>query len=177
MVAVHRPLLRIERAANLCAAAEALAHLADRSARWPKERQRRSCPDEHAHLDPFGELGQQIPQNRRLSPTRERKVRREEPAGDVNVRLGPLQFRHHPRQRLGTVDQNLERTSRARPRVTGGPATPRNVKSSQPADPLQPTPVVRPDGVTNRRSQVAVSTERKIGGHGKDRRMRSDRAP
>jgi hypothetical protein len=38
--------------------------------------------------------------------------------------LGPLEFRHHPGQRLGTVDQDIERSSRARPRVTGGPVTP-----------------------------------------------------
>jgi hypothetical protein len=164
-VAVHRTLLRIERAANLRPGAEALAHLADRAARGPKERQRCSRPNKHAHLDPFRELSQKIPQNRRLSPTRQREVRREKPAGDVDVRLGPLELRHHPRQRLGTVDQDLERSSRARRRLTGGPATPRSINRPQPADPLEPTPVVRTDGAANRRPQPAVNTKREIGGH------------
>jgi hypothetical protein len=82
------------------------------------------------------------------------------------VRLGPLEFRHHPRQRFGTVDQDVERSSRARLRVTGGPSHPRSIKCSQPANPLEPAPVVPTDSAANRRSEVAVGTKREIGGHG-----------
>jgi hypothetical protein len=141
----------------------------------PTERQRRSRPDEHAHLDSFSELGEKIPQNRRLSLARQREVRREEPAGNVDVRLGLLELRHHPRQRFGTVDQNVERSSRTRLRITGGPATPRSINCSQPTNPLEPAAVVPTDSATNRRSEVAISAEHEIGGHGRGRRMRSDR--
>jgi hypothetical protein len=175
VVAVHRPLLRIERAADLRAGTEALAHPSYRPPRGPKHRQRRSRPDKHTHLDLLSELSQKIAQNRRLSLPRQREVRREEPASDVDVRLGPLEFRHHPGKRFGTVDQDIERSSRARRRVTGGPATPRSIKRYLPADPLEPAPMVGTDGTANRRSQMAVSTEHEIGGHGPGRRMRSDR--
>jgi hypothetical protein len=85
----------------------------------------------------------------------------------VDVRLGPLEFRHHPGQRFGTVDQDVERSSRARLRVAGSPVTPWSIKCYQPADPLEPAAVVRTDGAANGRSQVAVSTKREIGGHGR----------
>jgi hypothetical protein len=107
-----------------------------------------------------------MPKDRCLSVACEREIGREVPAGDVDVRLSSLQLRHHPGQRLGTVDQDLERTPRARPWLSPGPTTRGSLERRKPADPLQPPPVVGADGVADRRSQPAISPEDEILGHG-----------
>jgi hypothetical protein len=166
MVAVHRSFLRIERTVDLRSSAQVLAHRSHRSSRGSKQRQRRSCPGEDAHFDSFGELGQKVPKNRCLSVARQRELGSEVPAGDVDVRLGLLQLRHHLGQGFGTVDQDLKLTPGARLRVSAGPAAPGSVERSEPADPLEPPPVVRADGATDRRAQPSISAEGEIASQG-----------
>jgi len=62
-----------------------------------------------------------------------------------------------PRQRFGNVDEDLERISRARLRLSGGPAARGGIERREPVDPLKPPPMVRADGVADRRSQLTVS--------------------
>ena len=160
VVAVHRPLLRIERAADLaCRRRGARASVAPSRVRvettaaaLPPRRARAPRPVRRARPGDSAESP--------ALPARQREIGREEPAGDVDVRLGPLELRHHPRQRFGTVDQDLKRTSRPRLRLSRGPAARRSIKRPKPADPLQPPPMMRTCGLADRRSQPAVSAER-----------------
>ncbi len=107
-----------------------------------------------------------MPKNCCLSVARQRKLGSEVPAGDVDVRLGSLQLRHHPGERFRAVDQNLERASPAWLRLSGGPAAGWSIERLEPADPLEPPPVVSANGVADRRSQPAVSAQNEIPGHG-----------
>jgi hypothetical protein len=87
------------------------------------------------------------------------------PAGDVDVRLRLLQLRHHPGQRLCTVDQDLELTAGARLRVSAGPAASGSLERSEPADPLKPPPVVGADGAADHRAQPAINAGNEVLGH------------
>jgi hypothetical protein len=107
-----------------------------------------------------------MPKNHRLSITREREIGREVPACDMDVRLSLLQLPNHPRERFGTVDQDLQSTTRARPWLSPGPTTRGSLERREPADPIQPPPVVGADGSADRRSQPAISAEDEILGHG-----------
>jgi hypothetical protein len=106
-----------------------------------------------------------MPKNHRLSITREREIGREVPACDMDVRLSLLQLPNHPRERFGTVDQDLQSTTRARPWLSPGPTPRGSIERREPADHLQPPPMVRADGSADHRSQPAISAEDEILGH------------
>jgi hypothetical protein len=72
----------------------------------------------------------------------------------------------HPRQRFGTVDEDLERVSRARLRLSGGPAARGGIERREPTGTAQPPPVMRADSVADRRSQLAISAERETASQG-----------
>ena len=63
VMAVHRPLLRVELALDPRVARQLVAHRAHLAARRPEQRQRRARPDEHADVDPLGQLGEQVAQH------------------------------------------------------------------------------------------------------------------
>ena len=96
VMAMHRPLLRVERALDARVLRQAVPHLAHLATRRPEERQRRSGPDEHAHVDALGQLGEEVAQDDRLVAAHELEVRREVPVRHVNVRARRTQLaRHH----------------------------------------------------------------------------------
>ena len=66
---------------------------------------------QHPHVDPLRELGEQIAQRSRVAVALEREVGREVPAGDVDVRARASSSSAIARQRLGAVDQHLERVA------------------------------------------------------------------
>jgi hypothetical protein len=85
MVAVHRPLFRIEPALDARFLRQSVSHVAHFATRRPKEWQRRSAPHEDPHVDPLGQLGEEVAQDDRLLTAHEIEFRREEPVGHVDV--------------------------------------------------------------------------------------------
>ena len=67
VVAVQRPFFRVQPELDPGVARQLLLHGAHITARRAEERQRRSCPREHADVDPLSELGEQVAKDERLS--------------------------------------------------------------------------------------------------------------
>ena len=109
VMTVRRSGAGIERGLDLRVARERSLHLANVSARGPERRDRRALPEQDAHVDPLGQLGQQDAHDERLLLAAERQLGREEPAGEMHVRRRRRHVRRHPRQRLRAVDQHLDR--------------------------------------------------------------------
>src|SRR5438105_6937375 len=85
VVAVERPLLRVEANSDLRAELERMAHAVDVLAVGAKERQRRTGPEQNTDLDAFGDLLEQRAQLRTVAVACERKVRGHVPPGEMNV--------------------------------------------------------------------------------------------
>ena len=146
VMAVHRPLLRVESALNLRVLGQPVAHRRDISPRGAEERKRRPGPDEHAHVEPLGQFGEEVPKDERVAITAlERERRSEVPPGDVDVRLRAAQRVDHRRQRLRAVDQNLDAVAGSRRKLPGGPLARLGMESVRPPDPLQSPPVMTAD--------------------------------
>ena len=64
---------------------EVLAHVAHVAPRRPERRHGSALPEEHADVDPLGELREQVADDHRLLFARELEVGRDEPAGHVDV--------------------------------------------------------------------------------------------
>ena len=141
VVAVHRPLLRVEPDADPRPARERVAHLAHLGPRRVKERQRGARPREDTDVGAPGDVGEQLPQ-RRASP-RAAKRRRERPAGEADGGARPCDRLLDTRQRLLAVDEQLDRVAGARPGLAGCPAAGRRREGTLPADPRESAPVVR----------------------------------
>ena len=74
VVAVHRPLLRSRaRTGSSCRAVKPVAH---RRARRRRDGRKSGSgapgPDEHAHVDPLGQLGEEVPKDERVAARRAR---------------------------------------------------------------------------------------------------------
>jgi hypothetical protein len=123
MVAVHWALFRIELALDARPLRQQLAHVAHLATRRPKEGQGRSRPDEDPHIDPLGQLGEEVAQDDWLLPAHQFEVRREEPVRHVDVRAGRSQLARHHRQRLCAVDHDLDCVAGPRRRFPAGPAS------------------------------------------------------
>ena len=100
---------RIERGPDLRMAGERSLHLAHIPARGAERRNRRALPEQDAHVDLLGQLGQQDPHDERLFFTTERQLGREEPAGEMHMGGRGGHVGRHPGQRLRAVDQDLDR--------------------------------------------------------------------
>src|SRR5207253_9355291 len=134
MMAVERTLLRVERHLH-AGTPQVLCDIANLGARGPEERQRRSCPEEHAHLDLSRKLRQQVEQDAAISLAHERELGREVPTGDVDVRFGALELLGEPRQEARAVDQNLDVVAPSRRRIAVGPEARRRLERSPPTRP------------------------------------------
>ena len=164
VVAVHRPLLRVERALDLRAAHEAIAHLPHVSARGTEERQRRACPHEDAHVDALRQLGRAgcgARAARRRARARSR-ARSASPSGGCATR-GAQRLRDR-RQRLRAVDEDLERVAGPRRRVARRPPTGRRLQRLEPADPREAPPVVAADLLRDLLAEPAFDGEERLGG-------------
>jgi hypothetical protein len=144
VVAVQRPLARVQRELHLRPADEGFAHRAHLPSVGVEERQWRSGPAEHPHLDALRRLREQLPQCRLRAPA-DPQLRREEPAREPDVRPCLFDCLREPRQRFRTVDEHLQLVPRARRRFAGGPAARGRIEGPEPADALQPPTVVRRD--------------------------------
>jgi len=105
-MAMQRPLPRIELHLDAGSTRQLVAHLAHLAAVGMKQRQRRSGPGEHAHLDAHRGIGKQLAERRAIVAHSER--RREEPTGDMHMRLRRSDVVDHPGQYLGAVDEELD---------------------------------------------------------------------
>ena len=95
VVAVHRPLLGVELHLDARAARQLVAHCTHLAAVRVEERQRRAGPGEHPDVAAFRRIREQLLQRR--PAVAHGKVRREEPARDVDVRLRTGDLFGHPR--------------------------------------------------------------------------------
>ena len=121
VVAVERMLARIGLAADPGAAGEGRDAVADLLARGMERRHRRARPHEHPHVGPLRDLGQEPAEHTAALPPDELEVGRDVPAGHVDVVARALERLGDQRERLGAVDQHLERAPFARPRIARRP--------------------------------------------------------
>ena len=92
---------RRARTGSSCARINCSRICADVGSRRPEQRQRRTRPGEHAHVEALRQLGKQVAQDERIAVAAlERERGREVPAGDMDVRLRAAQRVDHRRQRL-----------------------------------------------------------------------------
>ncbi len=108
VVAVRKPRAAVGVRLDLRMARERVEHLSNLAVRRLEQWQRSALPREHPHVDALRELGEQVAHDHRLVVSREMQLRREEPAGEVDVRLGARELGRDRRQSLRTVHENLE---------------------------------------------------------------------
>src|SRR5207302_1709670 len=82
VVAMHRPLDRIERTAHRRPAYKRLAFSSDSRAARIEQAQRRTRPQQHSHLRSLGRGGEQLAQRGGAAITDELELRLHVPAGD-----------------------------------------------------------------------------------------------
>ena len=114
VVAVERPLPRVERHRDARAAGELVARLPHLSAVRVEERQRRACPGEDAHVDSLRRLGQELAQRRPFRPragTRRRSASRRDERASVPSGSHP-RCAAAPRPRRGTARRDSRRAAR-----------------------------------------------------------------
>jgi hypothetical protein len=71
-----------------------------------EERQRRACPGEHSHVDPRGELAEQLAQRRPAG--RQTEAALEVPAGEEDALARPPDRLRAAGKRLRAVDQDFD---------------------------------------------------------------------
>jgi hypothetical protein len=166
VMAVQRALLCVVRELDLRAEGERVPDTVDVLAVGMEERQRRPGPDEHAHRHPLGELGQQRAQLDALPPAGQCEVGRDVPPGHMDVRARTLQLGGEPRQRLGAVDEHLERAAGPRRRIAGGPQLGvRWLERPLPAEAAQAAGVMAAHDALRRVADCLVEGQRKIHRH------------
>ena len=117
-------------------------------------RSARTYPD----LDTLGDLGKQVTKHLRLTVTYEREVRREVPAGNVDVRAGLFQFTGDAGKGFCPVDQDLHLVALARRGISGRPASRRRVEGAKLANPREPAAVMRNDEPLDRLAHRIVQS-------------------
>ena len=116
-------------------------HLSHHASRGPEQRQRSTCPNQHAYVETLGQFCEEVPKDYRLAVALEREVRREVPTRQMDVRARLTQFLRDRRKGLGAVDQDVDRIPKPHWRRTGGPPSGRRLKRAAPSDPPQ-TPLM-----------------------------------
>src|SRR5439155_23577067 len=87
---------------------------------------------------------------------------REKPAGNVHVRAGSLQFACDDRQRLGPVDQDLDRVPRTWRRLAHSPSGRLAIERVLPAKPAKPPPVVATNLIRDPLAQRALDPPQQL---------------
>ena len=122
VVAVHRPLVCVERERDARAVRERVADGGDAAPVGVEERQRRSRPRQHAYLDALRRArraGRGACAGRpRAGGSRARRTSRR-----ARPTRAPIRSRPRSPRALGTVDHHVDRVARARRRRRRGPAT------------------------------------------------------
>ena len=136
-----------------------VAHHSPRHARGREDRHGCSRPGQHPHLGAIGDVRQQVAQHHRREPPRERELRAEEPPGDVHVRAGAGDLLRDPRQRLRSVDENLERAPGAGRGIARGPSAAAGVEGAQPSDAPEAASMMRSPRPAHRVPERTVRAE------------------
>ena len=126
---------------DLRVAREPVEHLTDVRVRRLEQRHRCPLPREQPHVDALRELGEQIAHDHRLVVSRQVQLRREEPAGEVDERLGARELVRHGGKRLRSVHEEIEAIAGARRERPVRIAEPRGIERSFPADVPESLPV------------------------------------
>ena len=128
VVAVHRPLPGVERALDAAARHQLIANLSSIATPGPQHGQRRTGPDQDPNGKAGGDVGEQLPQDRRRLVSREGKVWREVPPRDMDVRPGCRDGHGDRLECVGPIDQHLEGVSPPCWRSGLGPAPFRRIQ-------------------------------------------------
>ena len=163
VMAVHRALASVRRDEDARVTCEARQLGMDVASARVEERERRTRPGEHVHLDPLAELAQQLVEREARWLALEREVGREEPAGEQDAPTCAPQLAHHGRERVGPIDEDLELV--ALPGGLGrlGPVGRADVERVLPADAAQATAVVRADRALELLADEAVDAIGHVG--------------
>ena len=121
VVAMHRPLVGVERASDCCALDQPASGLTHLRAVRREHAHRRARPEQHSDLEPLGEIAEQITQPYRLRVAPQAEVRRDVPAGDVDLRARRFERLRDPCERLLAVDQQLHLAPLPGRRLAGRP--------------------------------------------------------
>ena len=121
VVAVERVLARVGFAADAGAAGQPLDGFANLLARGMEGGNRGARPHEHADVDAFGRGGEKLPDRVARVPAYELEVRRDVPAGQVDVLLGALDHRGNSDKNLCPFDQQGERLAGMGGGLAGAP--------------------------------------------------------
>ena len=143
VMAVKRPFARVQSAGDRPRPPELFAHAADGSARWPEDGNRRTRPEEDAHVDAPCRLGQEIPQDDRTLGVAQHEIRGHEPSGQMDVRPGAPDLVHDLGERGLAVDQDVDAIVRPGRRRILGPAARGGIEHRIPQA-GQPAPVLQP---------------------------------
>jgi hypothetical protein len=163
VMAVHRSFSRVELHLDPRALRELVAHRPHLATVGVEERQRGSGPGEHADVTAPGHVCEQVLQRRPAVAHAE--VGREEPPCNVDMRLRGRDGLDHPRQRLGSVDEELGPRARTRrERAAGRPATWTGVERVVTAT-REPPAMVRADGALDARAERRVKAFEEWRGH------------
>ena len=149
VMAVHEPNAGVELAADPVSPVEPLDHLPHLATRGAEDRNRGAAPDENADVDPLGQLREQISHDRGLVSARELELRREEAAGDMDVRLRLRQLVGDHRQECGPVDEDFDLVARPHRELATGPLAAVRFERALPADLAQASRVVRRHGAVD----------------------------
>ena len=143
VMAVHEPDAGVELAVDPVSKIEPLDHPPNLSAGRTEDRYRSATPDEHAHVDPLGQLGEQVSHDRGLVASRELELRGEEAAGEMDVGLRSCQLVCDHGQERRSVDEDLDGVSRPYGQLASGPVGAVGLERAVPADLAQPPGVMR----------------------------------
>ena len=147
VVTVERTLPGVRGELDLRAEGQCMPDAVDVPAIGMEERQRRAGPHQHPHGDALGQSGEQAAELDAFRPAGEGEVRRDVPAREMDMRPGAPELGGEPRQRLGPIDEHLQRASLPRRWVAGRPeAAVRRLERPPPPEPAQPAPMVATDG-------------------------------
>ena len=113
VVAVERVLARVGLATDARVPGEGSDRVAHLLARGMERRHRSARPHQNPHVEPLGRLRQQLAEHARARAADQLEVGRDVPPGDVDVVAGVLDRRGDLRERLGAVDQHIERAAAA----------------------------------------------------------------
>lgn len=145
VMAMHRPLFRIERALDLGGCGQLLSNPPHLTSGGTEERKGSTGPDQHPDLDAFGQFREEIPKDYVLAVALECEIRRKVPARQMNVRARSSELLRDRRQGLLAVDENVNRIPRPHRRVAGSPTSGWWLERSLPSDPSQATSMVTAD--------------------------------
>ena len=142
VVAVHRPLVRIQGTLDSSPGHEVSPNLAQITSPGPEHGDRRTRPDQHPNRDAGGDFGQQLLQDGWALTPSHGELGREMPTGEVHRGSRSCDGKCHRLQRVRAVDHDIEGIAVARRRIATGPDARARIDRRAPAHTPKPSTVV-----------------------------------